>query len=101
MSGVTDEKTESFLAEHGRKEAYCKMFPKAGAYYDGLIEIDLSSVECMIALPFHPSNAVPIREFKERMSEIVQEVEAEGNKIKGKKGEPFSIQNHIKMANFM
>lgn len=96
----TDEKTESFLAEHGRKEAYCKMFPKAGAYYDGLIEIDLSSVECMIALPFHPSNAVPIREFKERMSEIVQEVEAEGNKIKGKKGEPFSIQNHIKNGEF-
>ncbi|MFR5731627.1 MAG: aconitase family protein [Clostridium sp.] len=67
----TDEKTESFLAEHGRKEAYCKMSPKAGAYYDGLIEIDLSRVECMIALPFHPSNAVPIREFKGEMSEIV------------------------------
>ena len=96
----TDEKTESFLAEHGRKEAYCKMSPETGAYYDGLIEIDLSNVECMIALPFHPSNAVPIREFKERMSEIVQEVETEGNKIKGKKGKPFSIQNHIKNGEF-
>ncbi|MFR5731628.1 MAG: hypothetical protein ACLUD2_06340 [Clostridium sp.] len=27
-------------------------------------------------------------------------MEAEGNKIKGKKGEPFSIQNHIKNGEF-
>ena len=63
----TDEKTEEFLADHRRGDAYRKMQPETGAYYDGLIEIDLSSVECMIALPFHPSNAMPIREFKERM----------------------------------
>ena len=96
----TDEKTEEFLTEHGRKDAYQKMAPETGAYYDGLIEIDLSSVECMIALPFHPSNAMSIREFKERMPEIVKEVEEAGNKIKGNKGEPFSIQSHIKNGEF-
>lgn len=96
----TDEKTEEFLAGHGRGDAYRKMQPETGAYYDGLIEIDLSSVECMIALPFHPSNAMPIREFKERMPEVIREVEEAGNKIKGKHGEPFSIQSHMRDGAF-
>lgn len=96
----TDEKTEEFLAGHGRGDAYRKMQPETGAYYDGLIEIDLSSVECMIALPFHPSNAMPIREFKERMPEVIREVEEAGNKIKAKHGEPFSIQSHMRDGAF-
>lgn len=92
----TDEKTEEYLKDHGREEAYVSMQPEEGAYYDGLIEINLSEVECMIALPFHPSNAMPIREFKERMPEILSQVEEEGRKIKGGKGEPFSILSHMK-----
>ena len=96
----TDEKTEEFLTGHGRGDAYRKMQPETGAYYDGLIEIDLSSVECMIALPFHPSNAMPIREFKERMPEIIQAVEEAGNTIKGNHGEPFSIQSHMRNGEF-
>ncbi|MDR2360458.1 MAG: hydratase [Oscillospiraceae bacterium] len=37
--------------------------PKANAGYDAFVELDLSTQECMLALPFHPSNAVTIREF--------------------------------------
>ena len=91
----TDEKTRQYLAEHGREEAYREMKPAVGAYYDGLIEIDLSTVECMIALPFHPSNAMPIREFKANAKEILAQVEAEGRKIKGAKGEPFRVMQHL------
>ncbi len=96
----TDEKTREYLAEHGREADYVEMRPDAGAYYDAMIEIDLSSVECMIALPFHPSNAMSIREFKERMPEILAEVEAEGNRIKGGHGEPFSIMSHMRDGEF-
>lgn len=96
----TDEKTKEYLKEHGRQDAYKKMEPEEGAYYDGMIEIDLSKVECMIALPFHPSNAMPIREFKERMPEILNEVEKEGRKIKGNKGKPFSIMSHMRDGEF-
>lgn len=96
----TDGLTEAYLKEHGRKEAYHALKPEPGACYDGLIEIDLSRVECMIALPFHPSNAMPIREFKERMEEILLEVEEEGRKIKGDKGEPFSIMSHMRDGEF-
>ena len=91
----TDEKTRQYLAEHGREEAYREMKPEVGAYYDGLIEIDLSKVECMIALPFHPSNAMPIKEFKANAARILAEVEAEGRKIKGTKGSPFSVMHHL------
>ncbi len=96
----TDEKTEEYLAEHGRKDAYVRMEPEEGACYDGLIEIDLSQVECMIALPFHPSNAMPIREFKERMEEVLREVEEEGRRIKGGNGSPFSIMSHMRNGEF-
>lgn len=96
----TDEKTEQYLKEHGRGGDYREMKPEAGAYYDGLIEINLSEVECMIALPFHPSNAMPIREFKENMEEILAQVEREGQRIKGEKGKPFSIMSHMKEDGF-
>ncbi len=45
------------------------------AYYDGCIELDLSTVECMIALPMHPSYAYPIRELKANAKEILQAAE--------------------------
>ncbi|MDR2530717.1 MAG: hydratase, partial [Oscillospiraceae bacterium] len=37
--------------------------PLDGAGYDSYAELDLSTQESMIALPFHPSNAVTIREL--------------------------------------
>ncbi len=96
----TDEKTQEYLEEHGRGEEYRRLQPEEGAYYDSLIEIDLSQVECMIALPFHPSHAMPIRAFKENMEAILSQVEAEGQKIKGNHGKPFSIMNHMKDGEF-
>lgn len=96
----TDEKTKKYLEEHGRREAYQPLKPASGAYYDGLIEIDLSKVECMIALPFHPSNALPIRVLKERLEETLAHVEEEGAKIKGNQGKPFSLMDHIKDGEF-
>lgn len=60
---MTDETTREWLAIHGREEAYEKLEPAGDALYDGLIEIDLGSVEPMIALPFHPSNVFSIREL--------------------------------------
>ena len=53
----TDGVTEGFYRAHQRPEDYRELHPADGAYYDKYIEIDLSKVEPMIALPFHPSNA--------------------------------------------
>ena len=60
----TDAVTEEYLAIHGRPGDYRALAPAAVAYYDGCIELDLSKIECMIALPMHPSYAYPIRELK-------------------------------------
>ena len=84
----TDEKTRKYLAVHGRETEYTPLKPGENACYDGLIEMDLSKVECMIALPFHPSNAIPIRKFLSEPETYLTKVEAEGTKIKGK---PFRL----------
>ena len=76
----TDEETKRFFEIHGRPEAYKPLHPEDGAYYDRMIEIDLSTVEPMIALPFHPSNAYTIREFLANAEELLAGVEAEAKK---------------------
>ena len=43
----------------------------------GVILLDLSKVEPMIALPFHPSNAYSIRELQENTADILAAVDAE------------------------
>ena len=59
----TDEKTEIWLAQRGRIGDYKRMQPEDGALYDGMVEIDLSKLVPMAALPFHPSKAVPVAEL--------------------------------------
>ena len=68
---VTDEKTEEYFAMHGRPEAYKKMEPADIAYYDGCVYVDLSKVECSIALPMHPSYTYTIRELKANAKDIL------------------------------
>ena len=94
----TDEMVEQYLVKHKRPGAYKKLEPAGIAYYDGMIEINLSEIECMMALPFHPSNVMPIREFKEHPEKYLEAVEKEGNSIKGKKGEMFSVMDHLKQG---
>lgn len=72
---VTDEKVEEYLAIHGRPEEYKKLEPQEGAYYDSMITIDLSKVEPMAALPFHPAEAYPIRELMRYPEDILRDVE--------------------------
>ena len=76
----TDEETKRFFEIHGRPEAYKPLHPVDGAYYDRMIEINLSEIEPMIALPFHPSNAYTIREFLANAEELLAGVEAEAKK---------------------
>ena len=81
----TDEVTRQYFAQHGRPEAYKELKPAEGAYYDGCIELDLSTVECMIALPMHPSYAYPIREVKANAKDILHEIEQQANRQLGGK----------------
>jgi aconitate hydratase len=94
----TDERVRDFLTLHGRGGDYRKLFPAPCAYYDGLVDLDLSAVRPMIALPFHPSNVYPIDEVLENGADIFAAAEREaaavlenprislrlGDKIEGK-----------------
>ena len=71
----TDSKVEEFYALHGRADAYRQLDPADEAAYDGMLVVDLSEIEPMIALPFHPSNAYTIRELNENPYEILKEAE--------------------------
>ncbi|NLV85774.1 MAG: hydratase [Clostridiales bacterium] len=77
----TDSAVEEYYAAHGRPEAYKALSPVDGAYYDSLIEIDLSSAEAMAALPFHPSKAYAIRELKENAGDILRQTEKDAEKL--------------------
>ncbi len=90
----TDEKTREYYQIHGREGDYKKLAPTQPAYYDGAVTIDLSRVEPMIALPFHPSNAVPIRELLENPYELLKAAEEQGRKIKG--NDSFTLTDKIK-----
>ena len=71
----TDERTREALTLLGRGDSYKELSPADGAGYDGAIELDLSTVEPMIALPFHPSNAYTIKEFKANANHLLHQVD--------------------------
>lgn len=76
----TDEVIKHHYEVHGRPECYKKLSPFGVAYYDSMIEINLSEVESMIALPFHPSNAYTIHEFLENAKDILGQIQEEAAK---------------------
>ena len=83
---VTDRKTQEYYLCHGRPDAYKELKPADVAYYDGCIYIDLSTIECTIAMPMHPSNTYTIHELQANAADILHLVETEANKqIKGAK----------------
>ena len=72
---ATDDKIREFYAIHGRENDYAELNPADGAYYDGAIEIDLSEIRPMIALPFHPSCAYTIEEVNKNLLDVLAETE--------------------------
>ena len=90
----TDEDTRSYLAAHGREDAYKELNPADIAYYDGCVYVDLSTVKPMIALPFHPSNAYEIDELNANLKDILHGVEEEAKKIAGGRS-TFTLMDKI------
>ena len=91
----TDGDTKAWLAEHGRGSDYRELKPGAVAYYDGCVEIDLSQIKPMIALPFHPSNAYTIDELKENLTDILRETEKAAEKVSQGRA-PYTLLDKVK-----
>lgn len=90
----TDEKIEEWYATHFRANDYKELNPEEGAYYDGAIEIDLSEIRPMIALPFHPSCAYTIDEVNKNLFDVLDETEKRAKISFGDKVN-FTLKNKI------
>lgn len=82
---ITDDEVRRHYETHNRPEDYRELLPGKVTYYDGMIRIDLSKQESMIALPFHPSNAYTIHELQANPEEILRAVEEDARSRFGDK----------------
>ena len=71
----TDDEIREFYEIHGRTADYEELNPGQVAYYDGVVEIDLSTIKPMIAMPFHPSNTYTIDDVNANLVDILHDVE--------------------------
>ncbi len=71
----TDDTIKEFLEIHGRIGDYKELTPGEVTYYDKFIELDLSKIKPMIAMPFHPSNTYTIEELNKNLLDILDDCE--------------------------
>ncbi|MCM1321381.1 MAG: hydratase [Bacteroides sp.] len=90
----TDETIRAFYAAHGRECDYRQMSPQGTAYYDGAVEVNLSDIHPMIAMPFHPSNVYEIDELNKNLYDILGDIE-EKAKISIGDAVPYRLRNKI------
>jgi aconitate hydratase len=62
----SDDEIRRFLASEGREHAWRELAAEPGATYDVEDEIDLSTLEPLVAVPSSPGNVVPVREVAGR-----------------------------------
>ena len=58
----SDEITKAFLIAQGRGEQWVELFADDNVAYDEVIEVDLSKLEPMVAMPHSPGNVKTVRE---------------------------------------
>ena len=61
----SDKVTREFLKAEGREEDWVELLSDDDAVYDQVIEMDLSSLEPLIACPHSPDNVVKVSELKD------------------------------------
>ncbi|MBR7016377.1 MAG: aconitate hydratase [Lachnospiraceae bacterium] len=61
-----DEQVKKFLAAQGRAKDYTELLPDEDAEYDEVIELDMSSLEPLMACPHLPDNVKPLREVPKK-----------------------------------
>lgn len=59
----SDEITKAFLKAQGREEDWSELLPDPDAKYDEIIDIDLSALEPMAAMPHMPDNVKKVSEI--------------------------------------
>ena len=91
----TDDEVKNYYITHGRPDEYKELKPDSIAYYDGAIEVDLSKIECMIAMPFHPSNTYTINEVNANLKDIINHVEISAKEQLDNKNLEYNLSKKI------
>jgi len=91
----TDGDTKVFLTKHGRADEYKELNPASVAYYEGVVYVDLSTIESTIALPFHPSNTYTIKELNANLKDILTGIEKTASTKAGNKLVHYSLLDKI------
>lgn len=95
----TDDTIKEYYDIHGRSGDYKELRPGDVAYYDGLVKVDLDTLNPMIAMPFHPSNVYEIAEVNRNAADILADVEKRAKVSFGDKVE-FSLQDKLRDGKF-
>ncbi|SCY59767.1 hydratase [Butyrivibrio sp. INlla14] len=95
----TDDTIKEYYDIHGRSGDYKELRPGDVAYYDGLVRVDLDTLNPMIAMPFHPSNVYEIAEVNRNAADILADVEKRAKVSFGDKVE-FSLQDKLRDGKF-
>lgn len=93
---VTDEKVKEFYELHNRVEGYKELKPQDVAYYDGVVEVNLSEIKPMIAMPFHPSNVYSIDELNANLLDILDEVEKKASVSLSNNNVSLNLKNKVR-----
>lgn len=91
----TDETIKEYYEIHHREDAYRELNPGSIAYYDGMVEVNLSEIRPMIAMPFHPSNTYTIEELNANLLDILDEVEKKARVSLGD-GVSFTLKDKVR-----
>ena len=68
----SDEITKDFLTAQNRQESYRELSADEDAVYNKVIEVDLNSLEPMIACPHSPDNVVKVSELEKKNIDVDQ-----------------------------
>lgn len=92
-------RSANFMRFTEREAEYKELAPGQTAYYDGLIEVDLSKVKPMIAMPFHPSNTYTIEELNANLTDILADVEKKAA-VSLDNAVPYSLKDKVRDGRF-
>ncbi len=67
----SDDVTLDFLRRQKRENMWRELLPDPDATYDEMIEIDLSTLDCLIACPHMPDNVKTVREVAGKLADQV------------------------------
>ena len=90
-----DEEVKSYYAVRGRMDDYKAIAPDKLAYYDGVVDVNLSEITPQIALPFHPSNVYNLQDVIDNPGDILSTVEKECNRLLGNDKINFKLTDKI------